>query len=167
MQTHEGMPKLFSAAEVAELSAQHSPLDQLELVGPSPGLLCHHCCFPRCPLFLQDLRTEKDRAIETASAHKPQHLPHAPRRRHGLIDHINFFTAPDYSYLPAFHINAQQLLGRSPQMSKDKFIQGMAHCYGMTYDEKKKALGGRPSRGAMGHRDALRLIGELWEQRAA
>ena len=62
---------------------------------------------------------------------------------------------------------AQQLLWRSPQMSKDKFIQGMAHCYGMTYDEKKKALGGRPSRGAMGHRDALRLIGELWEQRAA
>ncbi|KAL3906129.1 MAG: hypothetical protein SGPRY_010666, partial [Prymnesium sp.] len=48
-------------AEVAQLNTVRSPLDPLELVGPSPGLLRHHCCFPCCPLFLVDLRTVKVR----------------------------------------------------------------------------------------------------------
>ena len=163
MQTHSGLPRLFSEADVARLNSTRSALDQLELVGPSPGLLRHHCCFPRCPLFLVDLRSDKDRAVATASSHKG---PHAPPRRHGLVNHLNFFTSPDPSYLPAFHTNAQQLLGRTPHMNKVRFVQSMAQCYGMEYNEKKHALEGRTNRGAMGHDEALGLFEAMWEQRA-
>lgn len=72
--------------------------------------------------------------------------------------------SPDPSYLPAFHANAQQLLKRAPRLSKARFIDGMGRCYDMTYNEKKHALEGRPSRGAMSHGEALRLMEDLWEQ---
>jgi len=161
MQTHGGIPRLFTQAEVADLNASRSPLDQIELQGTSPGLLRHHCCFPRCPLYLVDLRTAKDRAVGTASAQKG---PHAPPRRHGLLKHLSFYTEPDCSYLPGFHATALQILKSKPRIQLGDFIHRMAHAYDMVYNERKSSLEGRPNRGSMSHGEALRLIEELWGQ---
>jgi hypothetical protein len=99
---HIGAPRMFSWGELEELNRFRDPNDQLVLcagVGnmraqhhrvkhtggratlrataatnsTAFGLLQHRCCYPTCPLFLEDLRTSRDFALGT---------------RHGLHQHL-------------------------------------------------------------------------------
>jgi hypothetical protein len=66
--TFHTVPKLFSESEVKLLNESRPKDDQLELM--SSGLLKHHCCYPNCPEYLQDQRTDFDRGINTHPEHK-------------------------------------------------------------------------------------------------
>jgi len=60
--------------------------DQLE-VHPA-GLLRHHCAFPRCPQYLQNLATKKDQLLGT---------------RRGLFRHLKYYVVPERNYWPNLH----------------------------------------------------------------
>ena len=60
LQTHSGIPQVFSQLQVDNLNASRPDHDQLELAGPSPSLLLHRCCFPGCEYFLVDMRSPAD-----------------------------------------------------------------------------------------------------------
>ena len=95
MATHDGVPQLFDHAQLARLNATRPPDEQLELMGASPGLLKHHCCYPCCPHFLRDLRSPKDRAAATAAGTATGHGRSAAHfRRHGLFRHLKWFQWP-------------------------------------------------------------------------
>ena len=72
------LPRLFSQPEVDALNMERAPTDQLEVM-PS-GLLRHHCCFPKCPHYLQSFATERDRQLGT---------------REGLFNHFKHWVTPD------------------------------------------------------------------------
>jgi hypothetical protein len=61
--TYHTIPKLFSQSEIFTLNKSRDKKDQLELVSGSSGLLKHHCCYPDCPEYLQDQRTEFDKGF--------------------------------------------------------------------------------------------------------
>ncbi|CAK0851034.1 unnamed protein product, partial [Prorocentrum cordatum] len=101
---HRGLPRLFSLAEVEELNAGRPPGDQLELL--PTGLLKHHCCFPACPQYLADLRTDKDsdRREEAAAAGGG---PGQAAGRRGLFRHLAPMSWPEAAgedrYVPLVH----------------------------------------------------------------
>eukprot|EP01105_Mastigella_eilhardi_P020277 TRINITY_DN4818_c0_g1_i2.p1 TRINITY_DN4818_c0_g1~~TRINITY_DN4818_c0_g1_i2.p1 ORF type:complete len:1734 (+),score=360.62 TRINITY_DN4818_c0_g1_i2:61-5262(+) len=113
LETHAGMPHLFTHAEVAE-SNQHRPkTDQLELADGATargGLLKHHCCFPNCPLYLQNCATEKDRVLGS---------------RHGIMRHLSLFVVPTRLLIPAFHRIGLVLLIRNPGITLEGFTKEM------------------------------------------
>ena len=87
--------------------------DQLELI-PNCGLLKHHCCFPKCPDFLVNLATEKDKIMNT---------------RRGLWRHLRFLQMPNHEYyLKAFHRNSYKLLQRDSN-NKQQFKLKMKQIY--------------------------------------
>ena len=65
--TYHTVPKLFSESEVFELNKLRPKKDQLELM--LGGLLKHHCCYPDCPEYLKDQRTNFDKGINTHPVH--------------------------------------------------------------------------------------------------
>ena len=148
MATHEGVPQLFDQAEVARLNATRPAHDQLELVGGAPGLLKHHCCYPRCPHFLCDLRSASDRAAATAAgtAARPEHAA-AHFRRHGLFRHLRWFQYPDRSWINGLHATALQVYSRQPGLARARFIESCARklderrMNGMSRDELERLLG--------------------------
>ena len=89
------LPRLFTPAEVDALNMERPSTDQLEVM-PS-GLLRHHCCFERCPQYLKNLSTERDRQLGT---------------RHGLYRHFKCFISPDRLYYNGAHNIACTLFGR-------------------------------------------------------
>jgi len=100
---HSGLPRLFTHQEVSDLNLHRPGTDQLELL--TNGLLKHHCCFPACPQYLQDLRSEKDKLAE-ASVQSGRNAVVA-QRRNGLFKHLSPMTWPEAtgedSYLPLLH----------------------------------------------------------------
>jgi hypothetical protein len=66
--TYHTVPKLFSESEVFELNKLRPATDKLELL--LGGLLKHHCCYPDCPEFLKDQRTDFDKGINTHPVHE-------------------------------------------------------------------------------------------------
>ncbi len=56
-----GLPKFFTHRDVAELNYRRPASDQLERL--EGGMLKHHCCFPKCDMFLKNLATDKDRVL--------------------------------------------------------------------------------------------------------
>jgi hypothetical protein len=108
----------------ARLNAIRPPDEQLELLGASPGLLKHHCCYPCCPHFLRDLRSPKDRAAATAAGTATGHGRSAAHfRRHGLFRHLKWFQWPDRSWTKAMHATALQELSRRPALSRIEFVE--------------------------------------------
>ena len=120
--THEGVPRLFDHAELAQLNATRPAHDQLELVGTSPGLLKHHCAYEGCPHFLRDLRSAKDRAIAAGSGSGVD-------RRRGLFRHLRWFLSPDRWYTNGMHATALQHLARQPNATRAVFLQQCAHSF--------------------------------------
>lgn len=94
--THRVFPRLFTVAEVDELNLGRPADAQLERL--PTGLLKHHCCFPQCPQYLQDLRSKKDRQSEVNGP---------SNRRHGLFQHLAPSMWPeavgDQQYVPLLH----------------------------------------------------------------
>jgi len=105
--THAGFPRLFSHPEVDELNQTRPRDDQLERL-PS-GLLKHHCCYPHCPHYLQNLRTVKDRRAQTAATGVSRGKANAgpSDRRHGLFKHLAPMmyveASGDEQYIPLVH----------------------------------------------------------------
>ena len=125
--SHGEMPRLFDHADVARLNADRPAHDQLELAGGAPGLLRHHCCHPRCPLFLVDLRTPRDRAAAAAAAGAQTHAAAQGRaRNHGLQAHLKLFLAPDRTWVRGLHATALQWLAGRPAASRDEFVLAMS-----------------------------------------
>ena len=147
MATHEGVPQLFDHAQLARLNATRPPDEQLELMGASPGLLKHHCCYPCCPHFLRDLRSPKDRAAATAAGNATGHGRSAAHfRRHGLFRHLKWFQWPDRSWTKAMHATALQELSRRPALSRIEFVEMCARKLderrnGMSHTELERLLG--------------------------
>jgi hypothetical protein len=129
MATHEGTPRLFDHAEIARRNATRPPTDQLELVGPSPGLLKHHCCFPNCARFLCDLRSERDRATARAQDDKHGGGAAARARRHGLFHHLRWFQWPDRCYAKGMHATALQILNRRPGIARADYLALCARAF--------------------------------------
>jgi hypothetical protein len=71
---------------VDELNRQRPPTDQVE-VDPA-GLLRHHCAFPNCAQYLQNLATPRDTLLGT---------------RRGLFQHLKYYVVPDRGYWPNLH----------------------------------------------------------------
>eukprot|EP00035_Acanthoeca_spectabilis_P011589 m.204472 g.204472 ORF g.204472 m.204472 type:complete len:1613 (+) comp15391_c0_seq1:66-4904(+) len=89
------VPSVFTADEVAELNRARPKWDQLERL--ESGLLKHHCCYPKCPHYLQDLATADDRAKGT---------------RKGLHQHLQYDMSVLGNYIPGFHRRAGGILAR-------------------------------------------------------
>jgi len=157
MATHEGVPRLFDHAEIARLNATRPPTDQLELAGLSPGLLKHHCCFPSCPRFLSDLRTESDRAAERAAGAGEGGRAAGRFRRKGLFQHLRWFQWPDRCWTKGLHATALQTLSRRPGMARAQFVE---ECARQLYQ----------SRDGMSEEEVCRhleLIYDMWKGRGA
>lgn len=109
---HALLPKLFSKYEVDRLNMERPADDQLERL--PTGLLKYHCCYPKCPMFLKDLRTQKDRDAEAASVKSGGQKPD---RRNGLFKHLSPMTWPEATgeemYVPRLHIVAAAQAGKS------------------------------------------------------
>jgi len=87
--TYHTVPKLFSQNEVFELNKSRPKKDHLELL--SDGLLKHHCCYPDCPEYLKDQRTDFDKGIYKHPVHEQ---PHKPKKfTHDEITKINKFRS--------------------------------------------------------------------------
>ena len=89
------MPKIFHWNEIAAMNLERPKDDQLEQL--ESGLLKHHCCYPDCPEFLQNLATETDRTTGT---------------RHGLHRHIRHNQTVLNNYVPSAHLVARRLFAR-------------------------------------------------------
>lgn len=94
---HKGMPKLFTAKEVAAENIKRSAKDQLVLL--PTGLLRDHCCYPGCPEFLVNQSRIKDRQANRKGIFT----------RTGLRKHLSQDQDPLHHYLPGFHQVATQL----------------------------------------------------------
>ena len=81
------LPTLLTPFEVDALNRARPPDDQLELT--VSGLLRHHCSFPACPRYLQNLATPADARLGF---------------RNGLFRHLKYYTAPDRAYWPNLHV---------------------------------------------------------------
>ncbi|ETO34903.1 hypothetical protein RFI_02186 [Reticulomyxa filosa] len=91
--------------------------DQLELL--DNGLLKHHCCFEKCPLFLVNLSTSSDKILGT---------------RHGLFRHLKYFLIPaNIGYVRGIHNYAYRFV----RNYKTKF--GLVMWEVITKDESKRA----------------------------
>ena len=150
MATHEGTPQLFDHAQVARLNATRPSHDQIELAGPSPSLLKHHCCFPQCPHFLCDLRSATDRAVAAAAGDGILGGQAAARyRRHGLFHHLRWFQWPDRFWVNGLHAVALQMLSGKQSVTKGAFVSRCANelevrrrrHHGMTREELERLLG--------------------------
>jgi len=78
--------------------------DQLELL--PGGLLRHHCCYPNCLFYLQNLCTEED--IKTG-------------KRNGLYKHLSRFLWPTNFYLKGLHLHSANLM-RKKNVSEAQYI---------------------------------------------
>jgi hypothetical protein len=111
--THGGeqLPTVFSILQVEEMNRTRSHNDQL--VRTYSGLLRDRCCFPKCPDYLCDLRTAKDR--KTGG-----HL--------GLNDHLRYLRWPRAgAYLQGMHVQAMSRLhGKRAVQDKASFVSEMA-----------------------------------------
>jgi hypothetical protein len=108
MDLHQGVPRLFTHGEVAEMNLSRPPHDQIEL---TPSMLPkHHCAFPDCPMFLKNLSSQRDRAFD---------------RRNGLFKHIKyFFLSEPREHVRGLHIQATHYLNTSsyPKLTREDFI---------------------------------------------
>ncbi len=105
LEYHQGIPKMFTQQEVDELNRGRSIEDQLIL--KSTGLLKHHCCFPNCPQYLQNLATLQD--IRNNQAH-------------GLDRHMNSCRYLG-TYVKGLHHFAQKYASRP----FEAFVTQMGH----------------------------------------
>lgn len=123
--THAGLPRLFNHKDVSDLNALRPATDQLELL-PN-GLLKHHCCFPSCPQYLQDLRTEKDKLAEV-SEQRGRNLVVA-QRRHGLFKHLAPMTwveaGQEDGYVPMLHAAAHAALQNQKGKNKQHLLRSI------------------------------------------
>jgi len=133
IQTHRGFPRLFTVAEVARLNMDRDPDDQLELL--PHGLLRYHCCYPGCPEFLRDLRTEKDLDISKLGNVSE------PPRRNGLWQHLSpktwyYARRSDAFLVPRVHRVARAVMDESSTLPE--FVD-------VTMRRLEEELRGRPS----------------------
>ncbi|CAK8989085.1 Hypothetical protein SCF082_LOCUS1669 [Durusdinium trenchii] len=109
---HAGLPRRFTPKEISDLNVCREASDQLELL-PN-GLLCHHCCFPSCPRYLCDLRTEKDKLAQASEAVGRNAV--LASRRNGLFRHLAPMMYPEAQgedvYIPQLHAGIQYALQR-------------------------------------------------------
>jgi len=105
---HEGRPNLFTAADIRELNKNRPPTDQLELM--PTGLLRHHCCFPKCMYYLQNLASEKD--IKGGG-------------RDGLYHHFRQFFYPNRTYIKGLHVAAMEYDSKHQNDSETVWVEGI------------------------------------------
>jgi len=103
---HDHPPTLFSHEEVDELNRSRDENDRLELT--ESGLLRHHCCYPRCLMYLKDLRSDG----------VPQ--------RYTLMHHLQFDDLL-HNRVQGFHKNARYLLRRARDW--EDFVRSMDALY--------------------------------------
>ena len=139
---HPHLPRCFSVLEVERMNARR-PAHAGKMERTQGGLLRDHCCFPSCPYFLVDLRTEKDRVLGT---------------RNGLTSHLRFFYSPTYNYLPGLHATGKAFLARerhaqqhraNPTSAKKAFVQHMEKQYSGHQAMKDNAVEWRETFGLM------------------
>lgn len=81
--------------------------DQIEL--SESRLPKHHCAFPKCPMYLKKLSTDKDKALG---------------RRGGLYKHLKyFFTKTPRTYINAFHLIVNSVLKSNPKSKKEEIVK--------------------------------------------
>uniref|UniRef100_A0A7S3UMD2 Uncharacterized protein n=1 Tax=Oxyrrhis marina TaxID=2969 RepID=A0A7S3UMD2_OXYMA len=136
IQTHRGFPRLFTEAEVVRLNKVRDPDDQLVLL--PHGLLRHHCCYPGCPEFLRDLRTEND--LDAADAGKAGDVSESTRRN-GLWQHLSpktwyYARRSDAFLVPRVHRIARGVMDEA---------QTLHHFVDLTMRKLEEELRGRPA----------------------
>jgi hypothetical protein len=98
--THHTCPRIFTAPEVQEMNRREierahkrgeSGADIIPFELTKSGLLKHHCCYPRCPQYLQCFASTTDRLN--------------PKLRHGLMNHLKF-NSPAHNLVPGIHLAA-------------------------------------------------------------
>jgi len=105
---HEGSPNLFKPSDVRDLNKNRPPADQLELM--PGGLLRHHCCFPKCLFYLQNLATEKDLK---------------DGKRDGIYHHFRQFFYPKRTYIVGLRLGAMEYDAKHPNDTEDAWINGV------------------------------------------
>ena len=83
LETHGGAPRVFSESDVDAMIRTG-----MEVTRESTGLLRHRCCFPLCPLYLEDLSTQEDRVLGT---------------RKGIMKHLSGFFYPRRMWISNAH----------------------------------------------------------------
>jgi len=142
VETHSGMPQMYSAQEIAKLNASRPVHDQLEWT--SSGLCRHHCTYPKCPLFLQSLATSMD--IEK-------------NRRNGLFFHLEPLIRHRQSkhlYYQGFHLRSLTYLRTSQPPNRQAFVQEMTN--------KIDAWADKENVKEMRHKLYVPLLTEMWDQ---
>jgi len=108
--THPGpwAARTFTAEEVKALNADRPKNDKIVL--NKSGLPRHHCSFPECKMYLQNLQKESDQASG---------------RRDGLYYHLRAFFWPVRTYVRSFHQDALRLVRSKPKISLAEFVETM------------------------------------------
>ncbi|CAE8599710.1 unnamed protein product [Polarella glacialis] len=144
---HSGLPKLFRPAEVDELNAKRlSAGNRLQLELLPTGLLKHHCCFPQCPQYLQDLGSEADARAESAER-KGVGSAVLANRRYGLFEHLAPMMWAEVhgkdAYIPLLHSASQAGATKASQAGKSANGDNRVHHH--ICESLKRLLKGRPA----------------------
>jgi len=100
---YHDFPKVFTYDEINHLNLTRPKNDQLELL--QSGLLKHHCCYPKCPNYLENLATDKDKKKGT---------------RRGLYYHIRYNISTLHNYVPSFHLLGKTIM-KNKKIEYDTF----------------------------------------------
>jgi hypothetical protein len=130
---HSGMPRLFTIPEIEEMNLIRPKEDQLTLKpigahqgGLVTGLLYHHCCYPCCPMYLQNLASENDFIMMRKYPKERQYW-----KNQGLNQHLQNNQLLRL-YIPGFHNTAKLFLqntSRSKVVDFEEFVIQMKSHY--------------------------------------
>jgi hypothetical protein len=130
---HSGMPRLFTIPEIEEMNLSRPKENQLMLKPISThqgelvtGLLYHHCCYPSCPMYLQNLASENDLKIMQKYPKERQFW-----KNQGLNQHLQNNQLLRL-YIPGFHNTAKMFLqktSRSREVGFEEFVIQMRSHY--------------------------------------
>jgi hypothetical protein len=132
------LPTTFTILQVEQMNKRRPANDQL--VRTYSGLLRDRCCFPNCPFYLHDMRTDNDRKTGSQT---------------GLYAHLGFLVGPDRHYLQGLHVQARSWLSRkSHTKGRSAFVKYM----------KEHFESDQPSAFKAGATEWLHTFADLYDQ---